>query len=251
MTLSPVVRPVPSGSRLRLAVLAVPLCLARLSPAQAAEPPPIRRPVRRRAREARRGPGAGARGSEARDRGAAQAARGDEAALALRHNRLAEMEKAAPAPTASAAVEERLAEIEASVQQIPDVPKDVVAAGDFPGSIRIPGTDVGLRRSAASCGRPPSPPSARSAPRTGSSPPRSRWRAARGRKGVALRPDRHPEPVQPGPPDADGRRSHAGLHRGRLRGIEPGLPPAPRLRPVAGPGDRPDLVHLRRPRGRA
>ena len=61
------------------------------------------------------------------------------------NNRLAEMAKAPPAPTVSAAVEERLAGIEASVQQIPDVPKDVVAAGDFPGSIRIPGTDVGLK----------------------------------------------------------------------------------------------------------
>jgi hypothetical protein len=45
----------------------------------------------------------------------------------------------------SAAVEERLAKIEESVHQIPDVPTDVVSAGDFPGSIRIPGTDVGLR----------------------------------------------------------------------------------------------------------
>ena len=45
----------------------------------------------------------------------------------------------------SAAVEERLAKIEESVHQIPDVPNDVVSAGDFPGSIRIPGTDVGLR----------------------------------------------------------------------------------------------------------
>jgi hypothetical protein len=60
-------------------------------------------------------------------------------------NRVAAMEKTAPAPTVSAAVEERLAEIEASVAQIPDVPKGVVSAGDFPGSIRIPGTDVGLR----------------------------------------------------------------------------------------------------------
>ena len=61
------------------------------------------------------------------------------------HNRLEEMAKAAPAPTVSAAVEERLAKIEESVQQMPDVPKDVVAAGEFPGSIRIPGTDVGLK----------------------------------------------------------------------------------------------------------
>jgi hypothetical protein len=61
------------------------------------------------------------------------------------HNRLQELAKAAPAPTVGAAVEERLAKVEESVQQLPDVPKDVVAAGDFPGSIRIPGTEVGLK----------------------------------------------------------------------------------------------------------
>jgi hypothetical protein len=43
------------------------------------------------------------------------------------------------------AVEERLARIEASVRQIPDIPTDVVAAGDFPGSIQVPGTDVALK----------------------------------------------------------------------------------------------------------
>jgi hypothetical protein len=61
------------------------------------------------------------------------------------HNRLEEMAKAAPAPTVSAAVEERLARIEESVQQIPDEPREAVEAGDFPGSIRIPGTEVGLK----------------------------------------------------------------------------------------------------------
>jgi hypothetical protein len=61
------------------------------------------------------------------------------------HNRLEELAAAGPAPTVSAAMEERLAKVEESVQQLPDVPKDVVAAGDFPGSIRIPGTEVGLK----------------------------------------------------------------------------------------------------------
>jgi hypothetical protein len=61
------------------------------------------------------------------------------------HNRLEEMAKAAPAPTVSAAVEERLVRIEESVQQIPDQPKEAVEAGDFAGSIRIPGTEVGLK----------------------------------------------------------------------------------------------------------
>ena len=58
------------------------------------------------------------------------------------HNRLEEMAKAAPAPTVNAAVEERLAKIEESVQRIPELPSDVVSAGEFPGSMRIPGTDV-------------------------------------------------------------------------------------------------------------
>lgn len=61
------------------------------------------------------------------------------------HNRIEALAQAPPAPTVGAAVEERLAKIEQSVDQIPDVPKDVVSAGEFPGSIRIPGTDVGLK----------------------------------------------------------------------------------------------------------
>jgi hypothetical protein len=61
------------------------------------------------------------------------------------HNRLEEMAQAAPAPTVSAAVEERLAKIEESVQHIPDLPSDVVSAGDFPGSMRVPGTDVAMK----------------------------------------------------------------------------------------------------------
>jgi hypothetical protein len=61
------------------------------------------------------------------------------------HKRLEELAKAAPAPAVSPALEERLAKVEESVQQLPDVPKDVVEAGDFPGSIRIPGTEVALK----------------------------------------------------------------------------------------------------------
>ena len=45
----------------------------------------------------------------------------------------------------SAAVEERLAKIEQAVDHIPDLPTDVVAAGEFPGSFAIPGTDAALR----------------------------------------------------------------------------------------------------------
>ena len=47
--------------------------------------------------------------------------------------------------------------------------------GGLPGSSAFPARTSGCA-SAASCARPPWPPSVRSAPRTGSSPPRSRWR---------------------------------------------------------------------------
>jgi hypothetical protein len=61
------------------------------------------------------------------------------------HNRLETLAKAAPEPTVGAAVEERIAKTEEAVHPVPDVPKEVVAAGEFPGAIPIPGTDVGLR----------------------------------------------------------------------------------------------------------
>jgi hypothetical protein len=61
------------------------------------------------------------------------------------HNRLEEMAKATPEATVSAAVEERLAKIEETVQRIPELPSDVVSAGEFPGSMRIPGTDVAMK----------------------------------------------------------------------------------------------------------
>jgi hypothetical protein len=61
------------------------------------------------------------------------------------HNRLEEMAKAPPEPTVSAAVEERLAKIEETVQRVPELPSEVVSAGEFPGSMRVPGTDVALR----------------------------------------------------------------------------------------------------------
>jgi hypothetical protein len=61
------------------------------------------------------------------------------------HNRLEEMAKAPPEPTVSAAVEQRLAKIEESVQRVPELPSDVVSAGEFPGSMRVPGTDVALK----------------------------------------------------------------------------------------------------------
>jgi hypothetical protein len=42
-------------------------------------------------------------------------------------------------------MEKRLESIEASTKQSPELPPDVVSAGDFPGSIRIPGTDAAIK----------------------------------------------------------------------------------------------------------
>jgi hypothetical protein len=128
---------------LRLAMVAVPLLLpAAPSPAQTAEvQAPSLAELAKLVAEQGRALEAQKREIEALRK---ELERTQQLSLAA-HNRLEELATAAPAPTVSAAVEERLAKIEESVQQIPDVPKDVVSAGDFPGSIRIPGTDVGLR----------------------------------------------------------------------------------------------------------
>jgi hypothetical protein len=61
------------------------------------------------------------------------------------HNRLQEMEDQAADAAVAEALEERLERLEESVEEIPEIPQDVVSAGDFPGSIRIPGTDAALK----------------------------------------------------------------------------------------------------------
>ncbi|MGH7682216.1 MAG: DcaP family trimeric outer membrane transporter [Candidatus Eiseniibacteriota bacterium] len=42
-------------------------------------------------------------------------------------------------------MEARLGRIEASTKKAPELPPDIVSAGDFPGSIRIPGTDAAMK----------------------------------------------------------------------------------------------------------
>jgi len=42
-------------------------------------------------------------------------------------------------------LEERLKKVEAASQKSPELPPDVVSAGDFPGSIRIPGSDAAIK----------------------------------------------------------------------------------------------------------
>jgi len=64
--------------------------------------------------------------------------------LQVLNQRLAELEAQAGAPEWRT-MEERLKKIEAAANQTPELPPEVVSAGDFPGSIRIPGTDAALK----------------------------------------------------------------------------------------------------------
>lgn len=67
----------------------------------------------------------------------------DTQAVALKaSNQLAVIEATVPT---TASIEERLAQIEKATERIPDLPAEVVSAGDFPGSLHVPGTDVALK----------------------------------------------------------------------------------------------------------
>ena len=68
-----------------------------------------------------------------------------EAQLATMKGRLATLEKQANLPSWEDSLSKRLAKIEAASKKAPDLPPDVVSAGDFPGSIRIPGTDAAIK----------------------------------------------------------------------------------------------------------
>jgi hypothetical protein len=57
---------------------------------------------------------------------------------------VAELKPPGSAPPA-ADIEQRIEAIEQSVQRAPELPAAVVSAGDFPGSIRVPGTDAALK----------------------------------------------------------------------------------------------------------
>ena len=59
--------------------------------------------------------------------------------------RLDELQSELPALEAQRALEERLKRVEEGAQKAPELPPDVVSAGDFPGSIRIPGTDAAIK----------------------------------------------------------------------------------------------------------
>lgn len=65
-------------------------------------------------------------------------------ALASR-NELAALQQKPPEPSVSEAVEARLARVEQDVGKLPELTQATVTAGDFPGSLRIPGSDAALR----------------------------------------------------------------------------------------------------------
>lgn len=61
------------------------------------------------------------------------------------NRRLEELEGELPIISDQKALEERLKRVEQSTEQEPELPPDVVSAGDFPGSIRIPSTDAAIK----------------------------------------------------------------------------------------------------------
>jgi DcaP outer membrane protein len=65
--------------------------------------------------------------------------------LAELSRRLDEIEQSLPAPEEQQALAEKLKRIEEEAQKVPELPPNVVSAGDFPGSIRIPGTDAAIK----------------------------------------------------------------------------------------------------------
>ena len=80
---------------------------------------------------------------------AAEAQRKEMEALRLQlesmTRRLDELQSELPALDYQKALEERLKRVEEGAQKAPELPPDVVSAGDFPGSIRIPGTDAAVK----------------------------------------------------------------------------------------------------------
>lgn len=59
--------------------------------------------------------------------------------------RLEDLEAGAGKALADSVILQRLQRIEASTKKAPELPADIVSAGDFPGSIRIPGTDAAVK----------------------------------------------------------------------------------------------------------
>jgi hypothetical protein len=68
-----------------------------------------------------------------------------EAQLLEMKTRLEIVESQAKLPAWEDSLEKRIRQVEASSQRAPEMPPDVVSAGDFPGSIRIPGSDAAIK----------------------------------------------------------------------------------------------------------
>lgn len=66
--------------------------------------------------------------------------------LAAMNKRLEELQQQLPASLQQQQeLEERLRRVEKDAEKTPELPPDVVSAGEFPGSIRIPGTDAAVK----------------------------------------------------------------------------------------------------------
>jgi len=59
--------------------------------------------------------------------------------------RLADLERQAGRAIPDSLLEQRLKQVEEEAKKAPELPPDMVSAGDFPGSIRIPGTDAAIK----------------------------------------------------------------------------------------------------------
>jgi hypothetical protein len=68
-----------------------------------------------------------------------------DSALVIMKRRLETLESQANFPVWEDSLERRIAQVEAATQKSPELPPDIVSAGDFPGSIRIPGTDAAIK----------------------------------------------------------------------------------------------------------
>ncbi len=59
--------------------------------------------------------------------------------------RLDSLSALVPGPESRQILEQRLRRLEEATQRIPELPPDTIAAGEFPGSIRVPGTDAAVK----------------------------------------------------------------------------------------------------------
>jgi hypothetical protein len=65
--------------------------------------------------------------------------------LAAMNARVDEIQQQIPALAEQEALQERLTRIEKEAEKVPELPPNIVSAGDFPGSIRIPNTDAAVK----------------------------------------------------------------------------------------------------------